>query len=152
MSLPAGASLRDLGVDDLDALLALYRQLHLRDEPSPEREVAEAALRHPGLHHFGGFAGTELVASCNLAIIPNLTRGGRPYGVIENVVTDAAHRRQGWGATLLRHAREQAWAQGCYKVVLTTSRKDEATLAFYEHCGFDRHDKTAFVARRRRDG
>jgi hypothetical protein len=36
---------------------------------------------------------------------------------------------------------------GCYKVVLTTSRKDPAVWAFYERCGFASSDKRAFVIR-----
>lgn len=144
----AARRIQDLGAEHLDGLWRLYGQLHPQREPQLPLAEAAAVLRHPGLRHFGGFAGPQLVASCNLAVIPNLTRGGRPYAVVENVVTDAAYRRQGWGAALMAHALDQAWAAGCYKVVLTTSRKDEATLRFYERCGFDRHDKTAFVVRR----
>ncbi|MFO1228295.1 GNAT family N-acetyltransferase [Roseateles sp.] len=139
--------IRALGLDDLLSLLALYGQLHPQDSVRPSGAVARAAFAHPGLTHYGGFVDGQLVASCNLAVIPNLTRGGRAYGVIENVITDAAHRGQGRGRALIAHALQQAWALDCYKVVLTTSRKDPAVLAFYERCGFDRHDKTAFVAR-----
>lgn len=141
--------IRTLVAADLDALLTLYLQLHDGDPPPPPRPVLEAVMAHPSLHHFGGFVGEALIASCNLAIVPNLTRGARAFGVIENVVTDSAHRRQGRGQALIAHALAAAWAAGCYKVILTTSRKDEGTLAFYERCGFDRHDKTAFVARAR---
>jgi ribosomal protein S18 acetylase RimI-like enzyme len=145
-----GVAIRDLGVGDVDALIDLYRHLNAGDAP-PSPEAVRGAFAHPGLRHFGRFDCDRLVASCNLAVIPNLTRGGRPYGVIENVVTQVEHRGRGHGQAVVRHALEQAWAMEAYKVVLTTSRKDEATLAFYEHCGFDRQDKTAFVARRRRD-
>ena len=139
--------LRDLGVDDLDALLALLQQLNPGDAlPSPE--VARAVMAHAGLRHFGLWEGDLLVATCNLATVPNLTRGGRSYGVIENVVTHEAHRGRGHGQAVVRHAIEQAWAGGCYKVVLTTSRQDPAVWAFYERCGFAAHDKRAFVIRR----
>lgn len=139
--------LRDLGVDDLDALLALYQHLNPGDAPPP-REHAREVLAHPGLRHFGRFVEGELVASCNLAVVPNLTRGGRSYGVIENVVTHAAHRGRGHGQAVIAHALEAAWATGCYKVVLTTSRQDPAVWAFYERCGFSASDKRAFVVRR----
>ena len=140
-------AIRDLGVGDVDALLALYQHLNAGDAPPPS-EAARAAFVHPGLRHFGLFSGDELIASCNLAVIPNLTRGGRGYGVIENVVTRADHRGQGHGQAVIRHAIEAAWAAGCYKVVLTTSRKDPAVWAFYERCGFDGSDKRAFVIRK----
>lgn len=88
----------------------------------------------------------RLVASCLLAIIPNLTRGGRPYGLIENVVTHADFRKRGLATGLLHHALEQAWRVRCYKVMLMTGRKDEATLRFYRQAGFVAGAKTAFVA------
>lgn len=144
--MPAVA-LRDLGAGDVDALRALYQHLNPGDAP-PSQEAVRAVFAHPGLRHFGLFDGGALIASCNLAVIPNLTRGGRSCGVIENVVTHADRRGQGHGRAVILHATEQAWGAGCYKVVLTTSRKDPAVWAFYERCGFDSGDKRAFVIRR----
>lgn len=140
-------TLRDLGAGDAGALMALYQHLNAGDAP-PSEAAVHAVFAHPGLRHFGLFDGERLIASCNLAVIPNLTRGGRPYGVIENVVTHADHRGHGHGRAVVRRAIAQAWAAGCYKVVLTTSRKDPAIWAFYERCGFDGGDKRAFVLRR----
>lgn len=53
-----------------------------------------------------------------------------------------------FSASVNSHAIDSAWDAGCYKVVLTTSRKDPAVWAFYERCGFDSSDKRAFVIRR----
>jgi ribosomal protein S18 acetylase RimI-like enzyme len=139
-------AIRDLGVDEVDALVALYQHLNAGDAP-PSPAAVQAVFAHPGLRHFGLFDGAQLIASCNLAVIPNLTRCGRPYGVIENVVTHADHRGRGHGQAVIRHAIAQAWAMDAYKVVLTTSRKDPAVWAFYERCGFDSGDKRAFVIR-----
>jgi GNAT superfamily N-acetyltransferase len=142
---------RDIQPQELRALLALYEHLHDRDDPVPEQAVVESAwleaMSNPRIRYFGGYAAGELVSSCTLTIVPNLTRACRPYGVIENVVTHAEHRGQGWGKALLLHALTFAWAQHCYKVMLLTGRKDEGTLRFYEQAGFDRHGKQAFVAK-----
>lgn len=143
----ASVAIRDLGVGDVDALTDLYQHLNAGDAP-PSQEAVHAVFAHPWLRHFGLFDGETLIASCNLAVIPNLTRGGSSYGVIENVVTHADHRGQGHGQAVVRHAIDQAWGAGAYKVVLTTSRKDPAVWAFYERCGFDSGDKRAFVIRR----
>jgi GNAT superfamily N-acetyltransferase len=143
----AAVAIRDLGVGDAGALVELYQQLNVGDAPPPPEAVC-AVFTHPGLRLFGLFDGDTLVATCNLAVIPNLTRGGRSYGVIEDVVTRADFRNRGHGQAVIRHAIEQAWAAGAYKVVLTTSRKDPAVWAFYERCGFDADDKRAFVIRR----
>jgi len=144
-------NIRKLQSHELKPLLALYAHLHAHDAPLPPEPAIEAvwseALANPRIHYFGGFVGDSLVTSCTLTVIPNLTRGCRPYGVIENVVTHAAHRGQGWGKAVLTHALGEAWRQRCYKVMLLTGRKDEGTLRFYEQAGFDRHGKQAFVAK-----
>ena len=144
--------IRELQPHELQPLLALYTHLHERDDPLPPPADVEAIWTeicgNPRIQYFGGFAASgALVASCTLTVIPNLTRACRPYGVIENVVTHAAHRRQGWGKAILAHALGEAWRRHCYKVMLLTGRKDEATLRFYEQAGFDRHGKQAFVAK-----
>ena len=35
--------------------------------------------------------------------------------------------------------------ENCYKIMLLTGTKDEKTLRFYEHAGFNSSDKTAFI-------
>jgi GNAT superfamily N-acetyltransferase len=89
----------------------------------------------------------HLVPSCTLEIIPNLTRGCRPYGVIENVVTHEEHRRQGHARGVLNAALQDARSTRCYKAMLLTGRKDEGTLRLYESVGFDQLTKQALVAR-----
>ncbi|MCL2022177.1 MAG: GNAT family N-acetyltransferase [Betaproteobacteria bacterium] len=144
-------NIRELQSYDLHSLLALYAHLHECDDPLPSDATVEAvwleAIANPRIKYFGGFASGSLITSCMLTVIPNLTRSCRPYAVIENVVTHAAHRRHGWGRAILLHALDEAWRQRCYKVMLLTGRKDEGTLRFYEQAGFDRHGKQAFVAK-----
>ena len=143
--------IRHLKFSDLDELLALYVHLHDSDAPLPERAVVEGVWRdlvaNPGSRYYGGFVDASLVSSCTLTIIPNLTRGCRPYGVVENVVTHMAYRRRGYAKAVLLNALRNAWAANCYKVMLLTGRKDEATFRFYESVGFDRNGKQAFIAR-----
>lgn len=145
------STIRPLTHDDLDALLCLYPHLHTNDAPLPDRETVERvwsqALAMPGSRYYGAFDDSTLVAACAITIIPNLTRGCRPYAVIENVVTHGDYRRQGWGRAVMTAALDFAWSQRCYKVMLLTGRKDETVWRFYESLGFDRHDKIAFVAR-----
>ncbi|WOB07877.1 GNAT family N-acetyltransferase [Piscinibacter gummiphilus] len=143
--------IRRLQARELGELLALYAHLHSADDPLPSPPIVESVwqemLSHPRLQCFGGRVDGALVASCTLTIIPNVTRGCRPYGVIENVVTHAGHRQQGHGRAMLAHALAHAWAEGCYKVMLMTGRTDDATLRFYESSGFDRHAKQAFISK-----
>lgn len=143
-------SIRTINRDDLPALIALYAHLHSDDAPLPDDAtlavVWEAILSDPKLQCFVAERDGRLVGSCTLCVIPNLTRGARPYGLIENVVTHADYRRQGLGTRLLHAALQRAWEHGCYKVMLSTGSKRESTLRFYENAGFKRGIKTGFVA------
>lgn len=142
---------RELDVSELSSLLRLYRHLHAQDDPLPDIAAVEAVWRElmasPRHKYFGAYADGQLVSSCTLTVIPNLTRGCRSYGVIENVVTDARYRRQGLAKAVLDQALACAWSADCYKVMLMTGRKDEATWRFYESAGFDRQAKQAFIAK-----
>jgi GNAT superfamily N-acetyltransferase len=144
-------SIRELSGSDLSALMDLYAHLHDKDLPlaSPERltSVWNSIQRNDGIRYFGAFDGANLIGSCNVTIIPNLTRGCAPYGLIENVVTHRAHRGRGHGKAVLKAALDFAWSRQCYKVMLMTGRLDDGTFSFYEKAGFKRHEKEAFVAR-----
>jgi GNAT superfamily N-acetyltransferase len=144
-------NIRELHLDDLDCLLVLYEHLHDSDLPRPERPVVESVFRNllenPDHHYYGSFVDGKLVSSCILSVIPNLTRGCAPYGLIENVVTHRDFRRRGYGSAILRRALADAWAAGCYKVMVLTGRLDEGTFSFYESAGFDRRSKQAFIAK-----
>lgn len=143
--------IRELAESDLAELLSLYKHLHVADEPASSQARAEAVWRellaNPRIRYFGVAIDGQLVSSCNLTVVPNLTRGCRPYGLIENVVTHAEHRSRGLGKAVLAQALSFAWGQDCYKVMLMTGRKDEATFHFYESAGFDRYDKQAFIVK-----
>ena len=141
---------RVIRADELSSLLSLYQHLH----PSAPELLVTADIEalwqricaDPQLHYLGADVSGTLVSTCTLAILPNLTRFARPYGLIENVVTHPDFRRQGIATSLLRFALQLAWAQGCYKVMLLTGRKDPATLRFYEQAGFQAGVKTGFIA------
>ena len=143
--------IRELTEPDLSDLLQLYGHLHAGDEPIPSHTnvaaVWDSIQKNSAWKYFGVFIEGRLVASCTLSVIPNLTRGCRPYGVVENVVTHSDFRRQGHGRAILQHALSFAWQANCYKVMLMTGRKDAGTFAFYESSGFDQNEKQAFVAK-----
>lgn len=136
---------------DLPALLKLYEHLHVADDPLPPQSEIDALwkeiMENSRIRYFGGFVGNELVSSCTISVVPNLTRGCKPYGLIENVVTHSAYRKRGYGTALLQAALAYAWEVGCYKVMLMTGRKDNETLRFYQSAGFDPRGKQAFIAK-----
>jgi GNAT superfamily N-acetyltransferase len=135
---------------DLQTLMALYRHLNA-DDPEMGTGHAEgrfrAMLDHPGMTVLAAFDGSTAVSSITLIVIPNLTRAGASYALIENVVTHTGYRKQGHARALIEKAFTLAWQGGCYKVMLLTGSEDPATLRFYSGCGFVQN-KTGFQRRR----
>lgn len=131
---------------DLDDLLDLYQHLTEGDARPSGREAAKrlAQLQAlPGSDVLIGCVQGRMLTSCTLVVIPNLTRGGKPYGLIENVVTHAEARGRGHGKAILAAAVEQAWRHDCYKVMLLTGSAQPSTHAFYRAAGFEQ-SKTGF--------
>jgi GNAT superfamily N-acetyltransferase len=134
----------------MDALQDLYGHL----SPDAARCPPDLALRnlnaiaaYDGSAVLVGMTDGALVTSCTLIVIPNLTRGGAPYGLIENVVTETAQRGQGFGRAILDAASDRAWDHGCYKIMLSTGSAKPETLAFYEAAGFEQ-SRTGFQKRK----
>jgi GNAT superfamily N-acetyltransferase len=144
--------IRLLADGDLAALLKAYEHLHAQDDPLPSGSRLKLLWRKicddPALIYVGGFDGALLVSTCTASIIPNLTRGARPYAVIENVVTHPDYRRQGVASAVLQNLLARCWAAGCYKVMLMSAAERGAAHEFYERNGFDKHAKQAFIIRK----
>jgi GNAT superfamily N-acetyltransferase len=68
--------------------------------------------------------------------MPNLSHGGAPFAIVENVVVDETVRGGGYGRRLMAHAEALARAAGCYKVSLTSNHKRDRAHAFYAHIGY----------------
>ncbi|QLH81593.1 GNAT family N-acetyltransferase [Halosimplex pelagicum] len=142
------ATVRSARRDELEDLLELYRQLNPDDpELAPEavadlweEMVADETLDVVVVEHDG-----RLVATCLLSVTRNLTRGARPFALIENVVTREGYRGEGFGTQCVEGAVERARERDCYKVMLLTGSDREWKHDFYESCGFDGEAKTGFT-------
>ena len=143
-------SIRKVQQHELPALLKLYKHLNPIDDPLPDestlQEIWNQILSDYKINCFVADFNGHLIASCTLVVVPNLTRGARPYGLIENVITHADYRRQGVGRRLIDHALQFAWSHNCYKVMLLSGNKREEIHKFYEKTGFKKGIKTGFVA------
>lgn len=132
-------TIRPASQDDLPALLALYEELH-PDDPSPSATLAldtwRAIEAQAGRTVLVAESAGSVVGTIDCAMLPNLTRGARPFVLVENVVVTAGHRRAGVGAALLEAAVRMARLAGCYKVQLLSRASRQAAHAFYESHGF----------------
>jgi len=140
--------IREAAYEDLQELLELYLYLHEESVPrdSEHLRITWKQIMEDKSHHLIVCESEgKLVSSCVCVIIPNLTRGVRPYAFVENVVTHEAYRGKGYATMCLNYAKELAEKENCYKMMLLTGSKNLKTLRFYENAGYNSSDKTAFI-------
>ncbi len=142
------ATVREARRDDLQEILELYLFLHEKDIPEENERLKtawEKIMKDDSHHLIVCEQNGKIISSCVCVIIPNLTRGVRPYAFVENVVTHGDYRGRGNATMCLDYARKIAAAEGCYKIMLLTGSKEESTLNFYRNAGYNSADKTAFI-------
>lgn len=134
--------IRAAGRDDLAAVRALLDELHATPDPWDDARAAaalEAILADPRRRLLIAEADDgdgEPAGTIDVIVVPNLTRGARPYAVIENVVVAARFRRRGIGRALLDAAVAHARAEGCYKLQLVSAAQRGEAHALYAAAGF----------------
>ncbi len=109
---------REIYESELKDLLELY--LHLHEDSIP--------------------AMSEHLRKTREAIIKD-----KNHHIIENVVTHKDYRAKGYATQCLDYAKQIAVQENCYKMMLLTGSKKEATIKFYERAGYNSSDKTAFI-------
>lgn len=138
-------------LSDLPSLLALFEASEVSAVARP-RERAERiwskTLAHAGVRVFVSDDGDRIAATCMLVTAPNLLRGGKRHGFLENVVTHPELRGAGHGKAVVRAALEYAWATDCYHVLLQSGRSDPRVHSFYEALGFRPGLRVGYVASR----
>jgi len=140
--------IREAGISDLDSIQELYLHLHETEKLPDSHEVQSLwnkIIEDKNYNILIGEIDGMIISSVTLVVIPNLTHGAKPYALIENVVTHTDYRGKGYAKLLMQEASKLADSLGCYKIMLLTGSKKEATLRFYENCGFNSNDKTAFM-------
>ncbi len=140
--------IREADKNDLQQILELYLYLHETDIPEESEQLRHTwdnIISDSNHHLIVCEMEGRIIASCVCVIIPNLTRNVRPYAFVENVVTHKDYRGKGYATACLNYAKQIAEENNCYKMMLLTGSKDEATLNFYKNAGYNSSDKTAFI-------
>lgn len=134
-----GLVIRQANRTDLGAIATLLSFMH-EEEVSPDQitQVYEEIL---GESHWRLILLAEwkdaIVGTIDLFVLRNLTRGGKPWAGIENVVVHPEARRKGIGTQLLQLALRLAQDANCYKAQLVSHNRRDAAHHLYEKCGFD---------------
>ena len=139
---------REAKHEDLNAILELYLFLHEDSIPEKDEHLRKTwmqIIQDKDHHLIVNEMDGKIISSCVCVIIPNLTRNVRPYAFVENVVTHADFRGNGYAGECLDYARKIAEKENCYKIMLLTGSKKSETLHFYEKAGYNSTDKTAFI-------
>ena len=124
---------------DLEALLDLYAQLSPGNAGADREDARRALADLIAAAHVSltvAESGGRVIGTVTLVVVPNLTHGAAPWAQLENMVVDEEHRGSGAGQALLRTARDEAWARGCYKVQLQSANEREGAHRFYARFGF----------------
>lgn len=140
--------IREANLNDKNEILSLYLHLHentVPDESEYLNKVWSGIINDENHHLIVAESDGRIVSSCVCVIIPNLTRGVRPYAFVENVVTHIDYRCKGYASACLKRAKEIAINNNCYKIMLLSGAKEEKTLNFYRSAGYNSADKTAFI-------
>ena len=142
---------RPARASDLPSLLSLFDVSEVSVVAQP-RERAETIwreiLEQRGVHVFVSDDHDRIAATCMLVTAPNLLRGGRRHGFLENVVTHPELRGRGHGKAVVQAALAYAWTTDCHHVLMQSGRADPRVHAFYERLGFRPGVRTAYVATR----
>lgn len=130
---------------DLDSIVAMLAD----DELGSRRECYEYPLPNSYIKAFMAInsdPNNELVVACygkdvvgvqQITFTPYITHQGGWRATIEGVRTASSVRGKGIGSKLIHWAIQRAKERGCHLVQLTTDKKREDALRFYERLGFE---------------
>ena len=138
-------------LEDLDPILSLLYQLSPKKEAGSRDRLKSAfskILSNPDYTMVVCEDSGKIAGTSTLLTQPNLSHGGRPYGHIENVVTDQSRRKSGIGKLMVEFLVNKSRQANCYKVILDCQPDEElkkfildfnhvqGNSAFYQKCGF----------------
>jgi predicted N-acetyltransferase YhbS len=78
-----------------------------------------------------------VLGTADTVIVPNLTHGGKPWAIVENVAVGELQRRHGIGTRLMLEIERRVKQSGWYKIQLLSRKHRHESHAFYATLGFD---------------
>ncbi|MGA2036063.1 MAG: GNAT family N-acetyltransferase [Acidimicrobiales bacterium] len=135
-------SVRPAVLGDVEALIELYTQLaEDRTEACPARaddslSILASILRQKNRCLLVAVMGGAVAGTADMLIVENLTYGGRPWVIVENVVVGQEHRGHGVGRALVGEVLRRARDAHCRKVQLLSLKHRKDAHEFYRSLGF----------------
>jgi GNAT superfamily N-acetyltransferase len=134
--------LREAARADLAALIALYADDELStggdggDDLAPYLRTFEVIDADPSHLLVVAEAGSDVVGTLQLSVLPTLVRRGALRAQLEAVHVRSDHRGSGLGSAMVGWAVEEARRRGCAVVQLTSQKRRADAHRFYLRLGF----------------
>ena len=119
-----------------DDVLGSKRERNERPLPDSYIKAYLAITADPNNELVVACRGDEVIGVQQITFIPYITHQGGWRATIEGVRTSSSERGKGLGTELIRFGIQRAKERGCHLVQLTTDKKREEALRFYESLGF----------------
>jgi GNAT superfamily N-acetyltransferase len=143
---PPGVRFAEQG--DLFGVLQLYKELRPHDPelaPSDASALWHDLLAQPHIRVVVVDVEGTLASTCMIALVNNLASAGRPFAVIEHVVTLSQFRGRGLARATMQYALDFAWSRNCCKVMLLSGLQRPDAHRLYESLGFRGDIERGFV-------
>ena len=131
----AGIVVRAAEAADLGAVVELLDELGYPSSAEAAGESMEALRRDPASWLWVAVERGEVVGLVGLHVMPLLERG--PFARVTALVVGERARRRGIGRALVERVEEQARAEGCERVELSSADRRHDAHAFYRRVGFE---------------
>lgn len=128
---------------DIPGVLRIYGQLaeeRAESQPAAPNDAArilDEVRKDPRHELVVAVIDDHVLGTADLVIVPNLTHGGKPWAIVENMAVDESVRRTGVGTLLMLEVERRVREAGCYKVQLLSRKNRKEAHAFYEAFGFE---------------
>ncbi|WP_296892069.1 GNAT family N-acetyltransferase [Thiobacillus sp.] len=136
-------AIREAELSDLSRLVELYKLLDFYpEEDQPLDKLQQQFMRHkeyPDYHVFVAELDNVIVGTFALIVIESAAHGGKPFGIVEDVVVSNNWQGKGIGKKMMLFAMHHCQARGCYKLALSSHLQRNEAHKFYESLGFEKH-------------
>jgi ribosomal protein S18 acetylase RimI-like enzyme len=123
-------TLRSAGMDDIDAVLALWRQADAEPTHTDDHESLQRLIAHQ--------PGALIVADTGRQLVGSVIAGWDGWrGSIYRLVVAPAHRRTGLGGRLVAEAERRLSAMGAVRLQAIVVETDARATGFWQNSGWE---------------